>query len=109
MLKKPRPTKKRVERLLREAEGVALALLEQRARAVLRRNPQLKEFVMAMGSAHFEAHDGEQVGICMSPWSHDYRKYTRPVDEVLDDFDDVLKLTGTPMRFTADGPVVTDW
>lgn len=68
----------------------------------MRRNPQLKEFVMVMGSACFWTADDQQRGLC------DRWKYTRPVEVVLEEFD-YLKLTGTPMRFTADGPVVTDW
>ncbi len=86
----------------------ALALIETRARKILVSHPNLDEFVMAMGGWLFTKKN-----------SHDdistvYREripaYARTFAEMMDEFDDMeLKVTGEPMRFTAQGPVVRMW
>lgn len=90
-----------VRRLYREAERLSLKLVEGKARRVLRKNPHLKEFVMAMGTWLFVHRDG---GVVV-----DTPYCARGLAKLINELDDTYHLTGHPMRFTADGPVVTDW
>lgn len=82
--------------------NMALQEVEDRARRILRRHSSLTEFFMAMGTAFFVTTEGTTI----SP--HE-RAYMRPVADFLSEWDRELHLTGTPMRFTADGEVITDW
>ena len=104
-----------VRRLYRAAVEAALAEVERRARLVLKRRPDLAEFVMAMGVWSFTGHDGRTVEAYKehrgSGGAYRYEPYqwARPLADFIGEWDDYLKLTGSPMRFTADGPVVTSW
>jgi len=87
---------------------MALALIEQRARAILTAHPNLDEFVMGMGAWIFTKRNSED------DISTVYREfipaYAMPFTRMMDEFDDLeLKVTGEPMRFTAKGPVVRMW
>lgn len=86
---------------LEEAYQVAVKELEARARRILRENSDLVEFVMSMGCWAFYDQEG------LIPFDSDPR--FEPVMSFISRWDDQLKLTGDPMRFTADGPVVTKW
>lgn len=86
---------------LREADRLALAEVERLARSIMRRHPRLHEFCMGMGSWCFWTKDGQQ-------FDDSDLKYLSPIGNFLYEYED-LKLTGTPMRFTVDGPVVTNW
>jgi len=94
---------KDIEFHFHKAESIALALLEQRARKILSRHTNLSEFVMCMGSAFFVNRHGEIIHLSDAP------KYCNPVIAILDEWDRYLHLTGTSMRFTATGSVVTEW
>jgi hypothetical protein len=85
--------------------AVELALLdvEKEARKILREHSHLEEFVMAMGSWCFWTTDGGQVDNY-----YDF-KYLKPLVDIFEEWDEYLKLTGTPMRFTANGKKVTYW
>lgn len=78
----------------------AISLVESRARAILRSRPKLREFVMAMGAYTFYDADGP---------IHDPDSWADPVYDLIAEWDEYLKLSGTPMRFTTDGPVIRDW
>lgn len=91
-----------VLRLFQRAERLALQEVERRARKILAEHPVLDEFVMAMGTAFFNTKDGRIV-------TNDDLKYLAPVFDWIDEWDSELHLTGTPMRFTAKGKMVTDW
>lgn len=84
------------------ATNLALAELERRARKILAEHPNLDEFVMGMGAAVFSTKDGQNF------WPED-RRYTKPVERFLLDWDRSLHLTGHPMRFTATGKKITEW
>lgn len=100
---KPMPETGSIAEMYDEARSQALCELERIARECLRENPELNEFVMAMGNWIFttkpdgyvyaEAPGGEFVDL----------------EEHIDEWDDVLKLTSEPMRFTANGEVVREW
>jgi hypothetical protein len=92
----------RIETLIAECERLALDYVEQTARRILRTLPHLDEFVMGMGGAMFSTTVGENLGL-------EERAYFRPLCNFLFHWDDTLKLTGIPMRFTAYGPKVSDW
>lgn len=88
--------------LLDDATAEALKEIEKRVRKILRGKNAADNFYMAMGSATFYTRDGKHIERDMS--------YLRSFYEFLDEFDDILKLTGIPMRMlSADDPVATDW
>ncbi len=93
---------KEIETLLNRAGNLALAELERRARKILAAHPNLDEFIMGMGCAIFTTKEDENLGT-------EERAYMKPVERFLVRWDNELKLTGEPMRFTATGPVVTNW
>jgi hypothetical protein len=83
------------------ARRQALRLVETRARAILATDPELHEFIMAMGIWTFtRKHDGETMQT---------RTQFDSVRELIDEWDEVLKLTGEPMRFTAKGHRRRTW
>ena len=90
---------KRIRKKIQEADSLALDLIESRARNILKEHPNLHEFVMGMGCAFFT--DMEK---CPT-----YPKYGNPVFEIITEFDNILHLTGNPMRFTATGDKLTNW
>ena len=83
-----------------KARSIGLFLVEKYAREGLRDNPDLDEFVMAMGAAFFTDNDDTHV---------DLADVSSDLHELILDWDGALKLTGEPMRFTATGPVRGEW
>lgn len=101
------PTSASVRRHYEAAQSQALKIVEAKARAILRKHPNLTEFVMSMGLWSFVAANGD---------SHLPGFYTTPkyindssLTTFICDWDKYLKLTGCPMRFTATGKKITDW
>lgn len=82
------------------ATDVALELIEKRARVILRKHRNLTEFLSAMGAWFFIDKNGNTLTEL---------EYMKPVADIYDEWDEYLKLSGEPMRFTADGPVIRDW
>lgn len=97
-------TKRAIAHHFHEAERIALEMIEGMARQILRTHPCLDEFVMAMGSAFFTVKGDPRENIDTSE-----RAYMKRLDDLLNEWDTFLHLTGTPMRFTSDGPIITDW
>ena len=87
------------------ARRTALHYIERMARAMLRKHKDLGEFVMGMGTWTFNYKDRSKGRIAWNVKHIDNSKLAKFIEE----WDDALKLTGTPMRFTADGPIVTEW
>lgn len=56
---------------------------------------------MSMGCWGFTGKNGDIL--------HDELHYMSPVVRLLKKWDEILKLTGEPMRFTATGPVIRNW
>lgn len=103
------PKVKAVDKFYQDASDHALAYVEQEARKILAKHPNLDEFIMCMGSYFFTRKKGKMFGddaIVGTP-----PKYIdeSPLVKFIEEWDPYLKLTGAPMRFTATGPVVTDW
>ena len=90
-----------IEQLLNQAVETALIELESIARTILLENNDLHEFVMSMGCWSFTNNDGNIVD------ADDER--LKPIAAMIGKWDDSLKLTGEPMRFTAGGPKITAW
>lgn len=100
-MRKTQGTLKDVDKHYRQARDIAMQLIEQRARRILVTHPNLDEFIMGMGSWFFTRKGGE---IIVDPLG-----YMKPISDIIDEWDAYLKLTGEPMRFTAEGETVTDW
>jgi len=101
-------TAKKIDDLLDEANVLAVKLIEAEARHILKNHKDLDEFVMGMGTAFF-TRKGRSPG-----WGHgtvqfDERKYMELIDQLITDYDDYFKITGLPMRFTANGEKITEW
>lgn len=88
---------------------IALLEMEKLAREILRKNKTLKEFVNAMGSCFFTTYEGDTIDL----WEYGTSRLTKPsfkkLADLIMEWDDYLKLTGEPMRFTATGEKITDW
>lgn len=91
----------RIEAHYDKACAIAEKEVERLARAILKRHPSLKEFVMGMGIWGFWDKNDNSVDA-------DDRR-VRSLARFISKWDRFLYLSGSPMRFTADGPVVTYW
>lgn len=109
---------KKAQDHLDTASNLALNVIEYKARAILKRNPRLKEFLMAMGTWYFINQKNEVVSPEIEHlemrdreihYSYVIKPWAMPVARIIDAYNSQLKLTGEPIRFTADGPVVRDW
>jgi len=101
-----------IKRYYERSRREALKELELRARKAMKKHVAIKEFVMAMGTAYFVCRsEGQEVLLSFEEEAENfpYAKALRPTLDLIAEWDDYLKLTGTPMRFTADGPVVKEW
>lgn len=94
--------KKEIQKHLDAAYAVAVKEYERMAREIMRKHPNLVEFMNGMGRVFFVDKNGDMIH------TND-RSYLSPIDDFLCEWDEQLHLTGDPMRFTADGPVVRDW
>lgn len=108
----------RIETRFDEASDLAVMYVEQQARAILTEHPELEEFVCAMGAWFFTYkvgavdHQGIEIEEGMSRIiDEEHVDFIRESDlsQFFADWDTVLGMSGCPMRFTATGPVVTDW
>lgn len=83
------------------AAELAVQEIERRARQLLAKHPKdLHEFLMGMGMAFFKDAEGKSV---------EDKPYLTAFDDFVNDMDDLFKITGTPMRFTATGEVRNNW
>lgn len=95
---------------------MASSKVEQMARTILRNHPHLDEFIMAMGSYSFTTKTGGNIDPISSRMNSSYNyvyydthKYLKPLNDFIGEWDQYLKITGEPMRFTATGKKITDW
>ena len=79
---------------------LSIVKVEELARKILRGHKNLDEFIIAKGGWMYTDKNGNDI---------DDKPYMRELSEFIDEWDNYLKITGNPMRFTADGPVVTNW
>lgn len=86
-----------------ELHSIALTVIHNEARAILRKHPNLNEFIMGMGSAFFTTKDGNDLDL-------EDRKYFKSIEDLFIEFDTMgINVKGNPMRFTANGPKITNW
>ncbi len=104
---------KELKRQLISIELIALNEVRRLARKVLREHPkECHEFVMGMGLWSVYGPPPHSLEICVPGGGDGWcikRKYMQPLTEFINEWDEYLKLTGTPMRFTAEGREVHDW
>lgn len=108
-----------LEKLLGQMDAIALKEVERLARKVLKEHPNLDEFIMCMGSYFFTYKDKtnkdhlsgyeQRVNKSWQYYTVDSRAYLKPLNNFISKWNEVLKITGEPMRFTAEGPIITDW
>lgn len=91
-----------VRALLDIAHALAMREVEARARKILGSRNGAKSFCMAMGGVSFYDSNG-------NPMDPDL-KYLQSFYKFVEEFDDELKLTGTPLKLESSaGEVITDW
>lgn len=106
---------KKLKKHYKKADKLAIKIVEQLARKILRNDPELKEFTMAMGVYFFTDFNDEIVDVLErrmnTNYNYDYfpsKPSFKPLIDFIDEWDDVFKITGEAMRFTAYGEVITD-
>lgn len=97
---------KEVRALFSLADRCASKHVISMARDVLKRHPEIHEFVMAMGSACFHSFD-------------DWSEFSNQIDSgdprvehlhnFINEWDSYPRVSGEPMRFTRDSKIVRDW
>lgn len=104
---------KDIESLYLEAADNASVFVEEQARAILKKHPNLHEFVMAMGGWFFTVKKSQHGSLLPGEHAvlHDNPSYIKNsrLANFIAEWDEYLKITGEPMRFTADGPTVRNW
>ena len=93
----------------KKAEKTASEVVEKMARQILREHPELDRFVMAMGTYFFVDKNDNNIDTFDSIVSDDLEKAFEPLNTFIGEWDDVLKITGEAMTFTADGIKITEW
>ena len=91
---------KKFERLYSAASREVSKEVEHIARKHLLANPNLTEFIMGMGTYGFMAD---------KPRGIDYDAGCEELNDLIAEWDNLLKITGEPMRFTATGEKRSDW
>jgi len=95
-------TLKHIYALYSEIYELSENLIEQEARKVMEKHDTCKEFIMGMGSACFYDKNGKPM------FYNDY-KYLNGFNAIVDELDDICKVSGSPMRFKRDEPKRTNW
>jgi hypothetical protein len=81
---------------------ISAKLVESEARKILLDHPNLKEFIMAMGTAFFTDRQDKVIAILD-------KSYLKAFDEMICNLDNICQVKGTPMRFTATSKTITNW
>lgn len=85
------------------------------ARKIMAKHPHLVEFLMAMGTYYFIDNRGEIVSTLDEHRANgnyvmrDSKAYFKKLNDFINEWDEILKLTGEGMRFKLIGKIVTDW
>ena len=99
---------KEIEQVYDQAAEMAEKFVEGHAREILRKHGNLDEFIMAMGGWFFTL---KKPAGGLHYVSEEDRVYLwkSPLAKFIALWDERLRITGRPMRFTAYGPKQTDW
>lgn len=87
------------------ATKLVLKEIERKARAILRKHPELTEFIMRYGCVFFTEKTDTRCRYVMLN-EHDYLESLR---KYVDKWNSHFTVRSCPMRFTADGRVITNW
>ncbi len=106
---------KQIRQQHRITRKALLKEIEKEARKIMFQHKNLTEFIMAMGTCFFVDKNNNNISLTTEvyrnysySWEYTYKYFTK-LHEIFDEFDDVYKLTGEPMRFTATSKVTNDW
>ena len=105
-----------LDELYSQMEKIASIEVERLARDILKKNKSLHEFVMGMGTWFFTYKNGETISPYETRMNGSFEYYTilsrrsfKPLADFMGEWNDILKLTGESMRFTATSKKITDW
>lgn len=101
----PKTTRKIIEFHIDAARKEAIAEVERLAMKYLREHATLKEFVMENGHLFFIQNKKPTINIGHSTAP----KYMKALEDLIVEWNDILHITGEPMRFTAYGRKITNW
>jgi hypothetical protein len=127
-VKQTKDTLNTIEKLFDKASNLAIEVIESEARRILKSDPDLHEYIMAMGSGFFTAKEGGKYdlnsytdaqadkifdenlpladkGLIMDQELPMFKEFFNMVDDLNERFN----VCGCPMRFTANSEVVRDW
>ena len=119
---------KKIDKLYDQASELAVQAVIDEARAILKADPNLDEFVMAMGSCFFTVKEGGKYDM-NSYTDEEYEEYCESDEYVrayhygiiddddfqkeffenVDDLNDKFHVMGFPVRFTATSKLVHEW
>jgi len=88
-----------IDNLIEQADTIALNEIERISRTDLSSKSKTHSFMMAMGTYFFIDKRGDIM--------HNYKN--KELDNFIVKYDSILRLTGTPMTFTAKSKITTDW
>lgn len=102
-----------IEQYYHNARDFAVRTVERWARKLLREHPEMGEFRMANGGYAFYQAKRPDDRVCLPGKIHTSRdlerEYLREFNNFIWEWDKRLDITTSPMKFTADGPTITDW
>ena len=121
-------TMKTIEKMWIGASDLAIKLIKNEAREILIDDPDLDEFIMAMGSCFFTLKEGGKYD-SNSYTDEEWEEYCESDEyvssyynnignddnfqekffEMIDDLDEKFNVMGYPVRFTAKSKEVHDW
>jgi len=122
--------KQKIDRHFDYARDLSSILIEKSAREILKADPNLHEFIMAMGSCFFTAKEGGKYDFNTYPTDEafddymlngkgyisddgmilpDMDEYYPEFSEMVDEMNDKFNACGEPMRFTANSQIVRSW
>ena len=119
--------KTKVDKMFEDASELAIKLIKDEARKILKADDGLDEFVMAMGSCFFTYKDGGKYDIFaytdeqyeqMDEDGHEWYgaqkgilhdRFQPEFMELIDDLNEKFHVCGYPVRFTANSKEVHDW
>lgn len=119
--------KTKIDKMFEDASDLAIKLIKDEARKILKADDGLDEFVMAMGSCFFTYKDGGKYDIFaytdeqldqMDEDGHDWYgaqngilhdRFQPEFMDMIDDLNEKFNVCGYPVRFTANSKEVHDW
>lgn len=104
-----------IEENYNNAVDFVLIEVEKIARNILKKHSNLDYFIMATGTYFFVDKNKENIETYTEIYRNggysfdDSFSYFKPLNDLISEWDECLKLTGYSMKFTATGKIITDW